>query len=413
MPSRRATRRATSRATRVATLLVAAVAGAVAVPSAAYARVPVTDYTMPFTCGQVWTGDSRPTHSPSSLAIDWNRDNDLGKKVIAPAPGVVTRVENLGSRSYGLYVILDHGHGETTLYAHLSAEYVTVGQQVDTGDVIAAVGSSGGSTGPHLHFEERYNGTDVQPYFDGVSFKFPSTLASQNCPDVPVTGDWDGDGKDNVGTFSRRAYGWFNLLAGGQVTRVRRGIGPDRPLVGDWDGDGKVDLGLRRATLPDFVLRPASGAPAIKLSLGAADDKPVAGDWDGDGTTDIGIWRPATAMFWLRRPDGTVRKVQLGTTSQLPVTGDWNGDGVTDLGVFDPATATWSLRMVAKDGTVWTATTKLGAAGDLPVTGDWNGDGVTDLGTWTPSTATWTQRLAATTTGGSPRLVTKVFGNAR
>ena len=403
-----------TRATRATLATVAtAVAGAVALPAAAYARVPITDYTMPFTCGQAWTGDSRPSHSPSPLSIDWNHVNDLGAKVVAPAPGVITRVQDLGSRSYGLYVILDHGNGETTLYAHLSAEFVTVGQRVDTGEIIASVGSSGGSTGPHLHFEERLNGTDVQPYFDGVSFRFPSTLTSQNCPDVPVVGDWDGDGKADLGTFSRRGYGWFNRLVGSQVTKQRLGTGSDQPLVGDWDGDGKVDLGLRRARTPDYVLRPSSGAPDVKLVLGAADDKPVVGDWDGNGTTDIGLWRPASATFWMRKPDGTVRKVTLGSISQLPVTGDWNGDGTTDLGVFDPATATWSLRLVAKDGTVWTATTKLGTAGDLPVTGDWNGDGVTDLGTWTPSTATWTQRVAPTVTGGSPRLVKKVFGAVR
>ncbi len=388
-------------------------AGLVALPAPSYARVPVTDYTMPFTCGQAWTGDSRPTHSPSALSIDWNRDKDLGKKVLAAAPGVVSRVQNLGSRSYGLYVILDHGNGETTLYAHLSAEYVTVGQRVDTGEAIGAVGSSGGSSGPHLHFEERLDGTDVHPYFDGVAFRFPSTLKSQNCPDVPVVGDWDDDGTDDIGTFNRRAYGWFNELVAGQVTRVRRGIGPDKPLVGDWDGDGRTDLGLRRATLPEFVLRPASGAPATRIAMGLPDDRPVVGDWNGDGTTDVGLWRPATAMFWMRAADGTVTKVQLGTSSQLPVTGDWNGDGVTDLGVFDPATARWSLRMVAKDGTVWTATTTLGAAGDLPAPGDWDGDGTTDLGTWAPSTATWTQRHAATATGTAARMVTTRFGTPR
>jgi hypothetical protein len=322
-------------------------------------------------------------------------------------------VENLGSRSYGLYVILDHGNGETTLHAHLSAEFVTVGQRVDAGEVIALLGSSGGSTGPHLHFEERRNGSVVQSWFDGVAFNYPATLASRNCPDVPVTGDWDNNGKDDIGTFSRRSYGWFNQLVAGQVVKVRRGVGPDQPLVGDFDGDGRTDLGIRRATTGEYALRLASGATPLKLTFGAASDRPVAGDWNGDRTTDVGFWRPSTSTFWLRAADGTVRKVPLGTIGQLPVTGDWNGDGATDLGVFDPTTATWSLRMVAKDSTVWTASVKLGAAGDLPVTGDWNGDGTTDLGTWTPATAKWTQRYAATATGGSPRLVTKTFGAVR
>jgi len=388
-------------------------AALLAVPSTAYAAVPVADYQMPFPCRQVWTGDSRSSHSPSTLAIDWNRENDLGAKVVAPAPGVVSRVENLGSRSYGLYVVLDHGNGETTLHAHLSAEHVTVGQRIDTGELIGLLGSSGGSTGPHLHFEQRRNGTVVRSYFDGVAFRYPTTLASKNCVDVPVTGDWNNDGTDDIGTFSRRAYGFFNLLLGSKASQVQRGSGSDQPLVGDWDGDGTTDYGVRRVGSPDYVLRPSSGAPAIRVTAGLTGDKALAGDWDGDGRTDVGFWRRASSTFGLRLADGAIRRVQLGSVSQLPVVGDWNGDGVTDLGVFDPATATWTLRMVGKDGTVWTAAPTLGAVGDLPVAGDWNGDGVDDLGTWTPSTATWTRRYAATSTGGAPRLVTKVFGAAR
>jgi hypothetical protein len=402
-----------ARPSRLTALVATVVAGVVAVPATAHARAPIADYQLPFTCTQTWTGTTRSTHSPSTLAIDFNRDGDLGRKVLAPAPGVVIRVENLGSRSYGLFVVLDHGNGETTLYAHLSAEHVTLGQRVDAGDLIGAVGTSGGSSGPHLHFEQRRNGTVVQSYFDGVAFRMPSTVASNNCPDMPVTGDWDGDGKDNLGTFSRRYYGFFNKLAGGKVARSRFGTGSDQPLVGDWDGDGRTDVGLRRARAATYVLRPASGAADVKIAFGAVEDRAVAGDWDGDGTTEIGLWRPSISTFWLRRADGSVVKVPLGSVTDLPVTGDWNGDGVTDLGVFDQASATWSLRMVAKDSTVWTATTQLGAAGDLPVTGDWNGDGVTDLGTWTPSTANWTQRHAATVAGGSPRLVTRQFGAAR
>jgi hypothetical protein len=393
--------RRTSRRARAAVLVAGLVGAVVAVPTAAQAA-PLAGYQMPFTCGQVWNGSSRPTHSPSALSIDWNRDGDLGSRVLAPWPGVVTRVENLGSRSYGLYVILDHGNGETTLYAHLSAEYVTVGQRVDAGELIAAVGSSGGSTGPHLHFEERKNGTDVQPYFDGVAFKFPSNLASRNCPDTPITGDWNGDGKDEIGTFSRKVHGWFNRLSAGKVVRSALGGGADQPLVGDWDGDGKLDVGVRRSRTADFVLRPASGAADRKITLGAVEDR-----------ADVGYWRPSTATFTLRRANGTLSTVKLGTVGQLPVTGDWNGDGITDLGTYNPSTAVWSLRVQAKDGTVWTAAPTLGNAGDLPAPGDWNGDGTTDLGTWSPSTATWTQRIAATVNGGSPRIVTKVFGATR
>ena len=123
-----------------------------------------------------------------------------------------------------------------------------------------------------------------------------------------------------------------NKLAGGKVTRARFGTGSDQPLVGDWDGDGRTDVGLRRARAATYVLRPASGAADVRIAFGAVEDRAVAGDWDGDGTTEIGLWRPSTSTFWLRRADGSVTKVPLGSVTELPVTGDWNGDGATDLG---------------------------------------------------------------------------------
>jgi murein DD-endopeptidase MepM/ murein hydrolase activator NlpD len=84
-----------------------------------------------------------------------------GVAVTAPAPGVVVLTEELAVR--GNAVILDHGGGVFTGYWHLSEVKVAPGQQVNTGDVIGAVGNTGLSTGAHLHWELRIDGVAVDP----------------------------------------------------------------------------------------------------------------------------------------------------------------------------------------------------------------------------------------------------------
>ena len=84
-----------------------------------------------------------------------------GTPIKVVADGTVTFAAYSGS--YGNIVKVDHGNGLSTWYAHTSKMYVTAGQEVKAGDVIAAVGSTGNSTGPHLHFEIRINGNHVNP----------------------------------------------------------------------------------------------------------------------------------------------------------------------------------------------------------------------------------------------------------
>ena len=86
----------------------------------------------------------------------------VGSPVMAPADGIVTFADYLGG--YGRAVMVDHGHGISTRYGHLSSFAVTAGQYIHRGDTIGYVGLSGRSTGPHLHYEVRINDTPVNPY---------------------------------------------------------------------------------------------------------------------------------------------------------------------------------------------------------------------------------------------------------
>ena len=84
-----------------------------------------------------------------------------GTQIKAVAGGTIKLAEYYGG--YGNLVIISHGNGIETYYGHCSSLYVTEGQKVKAGDVIAAVGSTGNSTGNHLHFEIRQDGSQVNP----------------------------------------------------------------------------------------------------------------------------------------------------------------------------------------------------------------------------------------------------------
>src|SRR4051812_24346974 len=355
-----------------AVVAVAALSVVAAAPGAV-AATPRPDFQLPFACGERWQGSTRPTHSPSEMSIDWNRDShDLGHPVIATAPGVVTSVVDVGDTSYGLYIVIDHGGGWTTLHAHLLKAFVTVGQQVDQGQVIALLGDSGGSTGPHLHYEQRHDRVDKAAIFNGRRFKYDEQwLRSRSCGDVPVVGDWNGDRVSDVGTFGRRASGgvFRERLPDGTKVPVSLGSPIDTPVTGDWDGDGQTDLGVWRTTTHTFTLRSGNGQ-ATTISLGRAGDLPVAGDWDGDGRTDVGVYRPKASTFFLRDGSGAVTTRVFGSPGGYPVAGDWDGDGRADVGAYTASTRQFSLAM--PDGAV--KTVRLGTPTSLPAVGNWNTD---------------------------------------
>lgn len=117
-----------------------------------------------------------PSNASTSSPFGWRMHPVLGYRRFhagldfAASYGSTIRAADSGTvifagwyGGYGRAVIIDHGNGITTLYGHSSELYVADGQAVERGQAIAAVGSTGLSTGPHLHFEVRRNGTPVDP----------------------------------------------------------------------------------------------------------------------------------------------------------------------------------------------------------------------------------------------------------
>ena len=103
---------------------------------------------------------------PFTKKPDWHEGVDLGAwpgtRVRATAPGVVIHAGHKGG--YGRFVLIDHGCGIETAYGHLKKIYVKKGDKLDFRDALGEVGSTGRSTGPHVHYEVRIQGKPVDPY---------------------------------------------------------------------------------------------------------------------------------------------------------------------------------------------------------------------------------------------------------
>ena len=94
--------------------------------------------------------------------MDIASEGGTGTEILAAAEGQVVKVK-WDKTGYGYHVIINHGGGIQTLYAHLHDINVELGQEVKAGETIGTMGSTGNSTGIHLHFELRINGEYTDP----------------------------------------------------------------------------------------------------------------------------------------------------------------------------------------------------------------------------------------------------------
>lgn len=200
--------------------------------------------------------------------------------------------------------------------------------------------------------------------------------------DVVVSGDWDGDGRATAGVARPDGDSYLWLLTDDVVTpgvdhqlRWGRPSRGDVPVAGDWDGDGRWSPG---------VVRPEAGAlhwlSTDRLSAPGLDrdvvwgrsttDTPVAGDWDGDGASTPGVTRrQGGTLTWLLTGARTgVAAFAWGSPSDVGVAGDWDGDGAVSPGLVRRVDGT--LRWLLTDATTSPTTTRqvtFGRLGDRPV----------------------------------------------
>ncbi len=229
--------------------------------------------------------------------------------------------------------------------------------------------------------------------WDGTSVDRVTYFSFGQAGEIPVYGDWNGDGKQKIGTYSN-GYWVIDYNGNGQwdgpgVDKVAYFGGPGwTPVVGDWNGDGRAKIGAYKdgTWLLDYDGNFAWSLPADKsVFWGGAGETPVVGDWNNTGWTKIGTHKDGVWMIdyngnfaW----DGAAvdKVVFFGGAGYTPVVGDWNGSGSAKIGAS--FNGFWVLDYngnFAWDGLAVDKTAFFGGAGWTPMVGDWNGDGKTKI----------------------------------
>jgi hypothetical protein len=218
--------------------------------------------------------------------------------------------------------------------------------------------------------------------------------------ELPVTGTWNNAQTTLLGVFDPSTAAWYLDLNGNgaldgcelDTCRYVYGQSGDLPVVGDWTGNGQPRIGVFRPSTGQWyfdingngTLESCKKIDSCSKSFGQAGDLPVVGDWTGNGKTMIGVFRPSTAQ-WILDLNGDKKMGKLcakdlciasfGAPGDIPVVGDWDGSGTNNIGVYRPTTAEWFLDLNGNgqwDGCdVDACLGPFGTTGDLPVVGKW------------------------------------------
>ncbi len=186
------------------------------------------NFKAPFPCGQSWTYSHHSAEVRLALDFIRNGGGTAGTPNLASAAGTAYRYYQAGGA--GNYIVIDHGGGWKTYYFHLAAFSVAHGQWVNQGQQVGTTGATGNVTGPHIHYEQLYNGVGQTIRINGVSLApYPSTYGVRS-----ITSD---NGCSGGGT-------WFWTWGSG--VRVRTGPYLSSAVVGTLAGPTQVKVLCQR-----------------------------------------------------------------------------------------------------------------------------------------------------------------------
>lgn len=350
-------------------------------------------FEIPFRCGEMWRAATYTNHSfnGNHFPLDFNHDNpsfEASAPVVASAGGVVAVSKDGDNDGYGSYVVIDHGGGWTSLYAHLANRAVGVGAAIAQGDPVGIVGASGsGSNGfVHLHYEQRRGGVHQHVRFSGQMIGYSFTYngpayTSANCGARPAQGP----------NFNKSSDSWlarFSNTSGPSEVNWQFGQSGDVPVHGDWDLDGQGEPGLYRNGQWFLRASNTSGAADLTFSFGNPGDFPILAQVDNDPDLEPCVSRLSSARWFCRLSlSGGASEFDFGfgNPGDLVTMADWDGDGQDEPIVF--RNGTWFLRGSNTSGPA-EASIQFGSPGDAPLVGQMDDDPALEPCVWRAASAT-------------------------